>query len=202
MKALVCAATRAELAAVERGLGGRHDVLLTGVGPRHARAALLERLAAGKPDLIVSTGFAGAVVPRLKVGDWVTTSRFDARLAPEPAIPCAVFSTADLVLDSAPDGAEAVDMESEGLAEIAGSHGVPFMVLRLISDSREKPLPQFLVPFTAAMASSGLRAKLAGTAKGVRGAIADPLGVARLVRDGTGLTQKLADGWKRFAAQL
>lgn len=207
MRALVCAATRAELSAVQKGLAvgtltPLHDTLLTGVGPRKARAALLERLADGKPELIVSTGFAGAVVPRLKVGDWVTTSRFDARLAPDPAIPCAVFSTDDLVLDSAPDGAEAVDMESEGLAEVAASHAIPFMVLRLISDSREKPLPKFLVPFTSAMATSSVRAKLSETAKGVRGALADPLGVARLVREGTGLAHKLADGWSRFALQL
>ncbi len=68
MRALVCAATRAEHDACRRGIlasrtgvPSAYEMLLTGVGPVRAARSLARRLArGGVPDLVVSSGFAGA----------------------------------------------------------------------------------------------------------------------------------------------
>ena len=82
MRTLVCAATRAEHDACRRGILASgvctpsYEMLLTGVGPLRAARSLAERFARGDlPDLVVSSGFAGALGSELALSSWVTGVR-------------------------------------------------------------------------------------------------------------------------------
>jgi nucleoside phosphorylase len=199
------------------------ETLRTGVGPIRAAQSLRRRLACGeRPSIVVSSGFAGALTAGIDVGTWVTATRVAEwlngmhvevpevvlREGPAPARRCKILSSEHIfggwaLLRSADDGsALAVDMESAALAREAGGRGITFMVLRLVSDTPERPLPSFLSPFAAAMATTDAESKLAHTARGLRGALADPHGVARIVREGIAWTRGLAQGWERFAGMI
>ena len=223
---LVCAATRPEFDACARGIRASgavpaaFEMLLTGVGPVHAGKRLDERLERGeRPSLIVSSGFAGALSKGIEIGSWVTATRVTERRdgtlvdvgdvvlreGPEPALRCNVVSSEHLLeggaspRDAGGGSALAVDMESSALARESGKRDTAFMVLRLVSDTPEQPLPGFLAPFAAAMAATGARSKFAHAARGIRRALVDPRGVARVVGDGRAWTRDLARGWERFA---
>jgi hypothetical protein len=224
---LVCAATRAEHGACKRGIAhalekrtAEHEMLLTGVGPLRAARALAERLSRGPlPDLVVSSGFAGALTGALPLASWITAVRLGeweggARIAVDGVslidafpdlVACEVLSASTLVSGSIPcSGAEpvAVDMESVSLAREAARRGVSFAVVRLVSDTPAQPLPAFLSPFTAALAATttGKRARVALAAQGVRAALGDPLSALRLVADGPLWLRRLEEGWRAFAS--
>jgi len=132
VRALVCAATRSELDACRRGIraatgGGDSDgdgdatrafeTLLTGVGPARAARALGERLACGPtPDLVVSSGFAGALSPTLALSSWVTATRVSEWNASESA----VVEVAGLALVCAV-GLERCDVISSSTLVVPGS---------------------------------------------------------------------------------
>lgn len=111
---------------------------------------------------IVSFGMAGALSPDLRIGDWVIGTRVygDATAECDPlwrealarAMPQArsgaIFADGRLISD--PDeklalhnrhGALAADMESHLAAKAAAKAGVPFAVLRCISDEAAHALP-------------------------------------------------------------
>jgi nucleoside phosphorylase len=226
---LVCAATRPELDACARGIRasgavpGAFEMLLTGVGPVRAAKRLGARLEGGeRPSLVVSSGFAGVLTAGIEVGSWVTATRVTERRSdalvevgevtlregPEPALPCSVISSGHLLLgDASPRNAGngsalAVDMESAALAREAGKRDTVLMVLRLVSDTPQQPLPGFLAPIAAAMAATGARSMLAHAARGICSAFVDPRGVVRIVRDGAERTRELAQGWECFARAI
>lgn len=122
-------------------------------------AAELDRLA---PDAeaIVSWGLTGALRDDLKIGDWVigtgVSGGFDhdcdagwiERVA--AALPGARAGRfhADGLLADAPakralgaGGAVAVDMESHIAARVAAAHGLPFLILRVVSDRVDDEMP-------------------------------------------------------------
>jgi len=130
-----------------------------------------------------------------------------------PCLPCDVVSADHLVGRDSPLRSLAfassrralgrplvADMESAALAREAG--GIPFSVVRLVSDTPEHPLPAFLSPFTAAMAGAGARTRLALVARGVGSALTDPRGVARILVEGRDWTKKLRDGFRTLAPLL
>ena len=57
-------------------------VLITGMGRKHAEHALLQSLPKSLPSLVLTCGFAGALDPRLKIGDVVFDVDPESRLAP------------------------------------------------------------------------------------------------------------------------
>ncbi|HEX3849344.1 MAG TPA: hypothetical protein VHW01_00170 [Polyangiaceae bacterium] len=227
---LVCAATRTEHDACVAGIRAagvsRLETLLVGVGPEHAARRLYERLASGgAPTRILSTGFAGVLDGSLPLGTWVyaqTLSEWKqgalvpiAGRAPAPpqldgfpCLPCDVVSTDQLVgrhsalrhLGS--QRPLVADMESAALAREANARGIPFSVLRLVSDTRQHPLPEFLAPLTAALASSHAGTRLSLAARGIGSALADPRGVARLLSTGQSLTKQLRHDFARLARLL
>ena len=75
MKILICAATPTEANACKRALKNSQievNVLQTGMGLRNARLSLEKYLRSNsKPDLIVSTGFAGTFDENLIPGQWI-----------------------------------------------------------------------------------------------------------------------------------
>lgn len=194
-------------------------MLLTGVGPHRAARSLAMRLARGlRPDLIVSSGFAGALSPALALSSWITGARVGewngvravpvegvALVAGPPGLVCCeVRSSIELVVGGSTTTHAGelvvVDMESAALARVAARFDVAFAVVRLISDTPQHPLPAFSAAFASAMAAmtTGSRLSLAG--RGLAGAIADPHGVLRLVRQGTACLRDLEAGWQRLAA--
>jgi hypothetical protein len=226
VRVLVCAATRAERDACSRGIVASsgvaaHEMLLTGVGPLRAARSLAQRLARGVlPDLVVSSGFAGALSPQLALSSWIAGARVSewngvARVPVEAVslvcapglLRCDVLSSSTLMsandaLDHAVptpgSGPIVVDMESAALAREAGRRGVRFAIVRLISDTPAHPLPSFVSPFAAAMSAPTTASRVAHAGRGLCAAVADPLAVARLVRESASWLRDLEDGWKRL----
>jgi adenosylhomocysteine nucleosidase len=202
MATLLCAATRIEAEACARGSGA--EVLRTGVGAACAGAALEERIARSKPSRIVSTGFAGATGLAPLV--WVRAARvfgtdgeaIDVTLVdgPDDAIACDVHEVADLVTQHAREGQRVVDMESAALARVAAAHGLPFAVVRLVTDTPAAPLPAFLGAFTAAMAARGPR-RAAHALRGIRDLVRSPADALALARAGKRWPAALTERWRR-----
>ena len=139
---------------------GGHDLDLVeaGMGMLNAGWAATA-LAAEQPDLMISAGFGGAVLPGLSVGDVVAAqqvlhwsgSEFEEiavgfygrnTVADELSFARGTFISCDLILDKQslgpklPPGAAnpVVEMESAAIARVAATHGIPFLGLRTISD--------------------------------------------------------------------
>lgn len=152
------ARTRIRSDSVSGKIAGKDvSVLHTGVGETATRPALAEFLRAHTPSVIVSSGFAGALTDKLPPGDLLLADNFsDARLAAAARMALRAFrvntgrlSTASAIVHSkedrigqaAADGAAAVDMETQFIAEICSSHGLPLLSIRVISDSPAAPFP-------------------------------------------------------------
>lgn len=149
---------RAARAAVRRA-GAAAEVLRTGIGAELVTAgfrAALERHASGSPPLIILFGLAGAldaapdappidrvvdehgrtwactVTPPLPTGEGFVPVVGVDRLAATPA---------DKANLRRVTGALLVDMESHALAAVAAAKGVPFAVVRGVSDGPGHELP-------------------------------------------------------------
>ena len=159
---------------VWRGRWRGRDVALavTGDGDRNARvgaAAVLRRV---RPRAVIAIGVAGALSPALATGELLVAHRVmrehgDAWQAPPPwlagaaglagARPAAFISApriAATVADKqrllsltdarAPGLMAAVDLESAAFAAAAVGHGLPWLILRAISDTAAEELPPLL----------------------------------------------------------
>lgn len=126
-------------------------------------AARLEReldALARSASFILSSGLAGALDPSLKVGDVVIATEISADpqrgrgfsrllVGAVPGSHTGRIIGSDVPLATAADkaallaqtGALAVDMESHVAARVAERHGLPFAVLRVISDMADTTLP-------------------------------------------------------------
>jgi hopanoid-associated phosphorylase len=136
-------------------------VAIAGGGEMVRREAALEQaITAGGVEAMLSAGIAGALDPALKPGDVVIgtiPSLFSHEvgslverlrvLLPEAhlgaitgsdTIAATINQKRDL---RAATGALAVDMESHVAARVAERHGVPFAILRTISDGADHVLP-------------------------------------------------------------
>src|SRR5258705_251953 len=67
---LVCFAVKEEARPFQKLVAGRKDiqVLITGIGARNAEKAIRASLANERPELVVSSGFAGGLRPELTTG--------------------------------------------------------------------------------------------------------------------------------------
>jgi adenosylhomocysteine nucleosidase len=225
---LVCAATGTEAAACRQGIADSGAlglaVLTTGVGPERAAAALARRLAdrtaGARPNLVVSSGFAGALTPGLEALDWITASAVhrleDGRAVPVPlppgllrvargAVSCRLVSAERVV--AAADGGDvpalgapaAVDMESAALAEVSAAAGIPFLVLRLVTDTPGRPLGAVARSLAAAMGARGAAERAVRGARAALDAAREPLATARFVRSGLLWRSRLRAGWREYA---
>jgi adenosylhomocysteine nucleosidase len=106
-----------------------------------------------RPEMVISAGFAGSLTPELAQGDIVLATNLSThsvldRLPINGIRPFILRSSAKLI-DSPEDrtafrdatGADAVDMESESIETECRAEGIPFLAIRVISDSLERPLP-------------------------------------------------------------
>lgn len=130
----------------------RVEVLVTGMGKRNAERSLRAFLERRRPDRVLSCGFAGGLNPALTAGavvfDAGNAPRLEAELARTGARR-ARFHCADRVAASVAEkqslwqsaGADAVEMESQGLAAVCVGSQIPFAVVRVILDTAGEDLP-------------------------------------------------------------
>jgi len=137
--------------------------VIIGGGDIEALSAALEAALRGDVAGVVSFGLCGALDPALKVGDLVVgdavgepDDSFEADpdwsariLAATPGATVGRFARADQVISSVTEktelkrrtGAIAVDLESYTVARLARWFGVPFAVVRAVSDAAGRTLP-------------------------------------------------------------
>jgi hypothetical protein len=230
MKILICTATLAESSACQAGLdaagavGKSFEVLRTGMGLGAAQEKLNERLLSGaKPDLIISSGFAGVWRGDFEVGTWITADRIwvereddfvsvnfkESKISLLPKENnCSFISVEKMqplpigLPDGLSEGALAVDMETASLAQIAETNGIPFSVFRMVTDTPENPLPVFVSTWSSAFLSPSLEDKLRFGAQGLIEAVSDFNSVTSFFKKGKHWVGELERGWKDNAQRL
>jgi adenosylhomocysteine nucleosidase len=122
------------------------DVTLVcgGIGLRPATSATRWIIAQHKPEVVMSVGFAGALVPDCKVGDVVTPGTvIDGDTGESFSVSggrgvlvstLAVASETGKREFAAKYGAKAVDMEAAATARVAQENGIAFFAVKVISD--------------------------------------------------------------------
>ena len=149
-------ADRNGTATIRGKIGDREvEVLHTGVGERVCRQRLGKFLENQRFDLLISTGFAGAVNDEMQVRDLLLAKNFstidlnDGRYSPGSPVHMGDLLTAPTLIDSSHErteiartsGAAAVDMETEFIARACAAHGIPLLSLRVITDTPREPFP-------------------------------------------------------------
>jgi len=132
------------------------EVLHTGVGEKVCRQRVETFLQDQQFDLLISAGFAGALNDELQVGDLLLAKNFSTidlneRGLSFSSLPIRIADllTVSAVIDSSDErnriarasGAAAVDMETEFIARACAEYGVPFLSLRVITDTPREPFP-------------------------------------------------------------
>jgi nucleoside phosphorylase len=184
-------------------------VAATGDGPRRAARAASDLCARHRPSLVVGAGVAGALTPDLGVGDLVVAHRvldaggeapapfapLVARAAAKPGARRGTLLSVERPLTSAAEKAAwaarvgpppaAVDMESAAWARAASAAGVPFVIIRVVSDAAHDELPGYL---SECMDADGgiRRSAVALRALAKPSTIPVLLAMRRRVRDGSG----------------
>ncbi len=166
----VLAAIPEELAGIRRAVAESDKVVLTctGDGPKRAASGAAIFLERHRPSAVFGAGLGGALSPGLSVGQIVASRRVrfevgdtatpDPRLL-ERAIAAGarpgtlvtvdrpvVSAAAKAVLAGTHAGEDAMvaDMESAAWAKEAAARGIPYLVLRAVSDAADEELPAFL----------------------------------------------------------
>jgi len=132
------------------------EVLHTGVGEKVCRQRVAEFLQDQQFDLLISSGFAGALNDKLQIGDLLLAKNFSTVELTEVGssfsrlpIHEADLLTVRALIDSNDErnkiartsGAAAVDMETEFIARACAEHGIPLLSLRVITDTPREPFP-------------------------------------------------------------
>ncbi len=131
---------------------GRNVFVVAGGGQPARLEARLDDMAEMFPGIILSAGVAGAIDPALRAGDIVIHGHAGVvahlRRALPDAIVGVVIGSDTIVSQPAPKaelarwtGAVAVDMESHVAQRVAKRRGLPFGVVRVVSDAANQGLP-------------------------------------------------------------
>jgi len=151
---LVCFAVKEEARPFQKLVAGRSDieVLLTGIGERQAETALRAWLADERPELVVSSGFAGGLRPELTTGTVLFAldgqPKLQTALSAAGARPGRLHSAKRVAATAArkrelwqATQADAVEMESEIIWFVCAEWNVPCPVVRVILDTANEDLP-------------------------------------------------------------
>jgi nucleoside phosphorylase len=84
-----------------------------------------------------------------------------------------------------------VDMESFSWADIARSSGIPFIILRMISDNEEHPLPESVFCFASTRLFQGLAKSFT-----------QPVVLGKFIWRSLSLPKELSQGWTNFSIEL
>jgi adenosylhomocysteine nucleosidase len=210
--ATLCVCGLAAEATIARAAGFSAVV---GAGDRSRTTALVES-AVGQANCLISFGIAGALAPALRAGNviistnviaadkrWWAEKQFRDRVAdlahgigalegPVLGAPAILTTRAQKSRAWNETRALAVDLESDVVARIATSAGIPFVVLRTIADAADRELPPAaLIPlsedgtpklaqvFTSVLRRPRQLASLVGLAREARTALSALAGPAR-----------------------
>ena len=118
-------------------------LVANGPGAPLVKQALAEKR---RVQLMISTGFCGALDPELRVGDIIVTSNL-----PQASLPFkrgTIHSASRVVVTKEEKqdlrnstGASAVDMEAATVEQKAREWGVPFLCIRVVSDAASDDMP-------------------------------------------------------------
>ena len=137
--------------------GSKAMFVANGVGRCAAARGARIVLARSPIRALISTGFAGALDPALRVGEVLLATTVlggdrsfggSLPLKCPPGLRRGALLTVDEIVQSAREkrqlaklGAHAVDMEAASVAAVAAEHDLPFYCVRSISDHAERNLP-------------------------------------------------------------
>ena len=132
-------------------------ILHTGVGRKSCQLKIDNFLRAEQPRRLISSGFAGATGEDFQVGDLIVAENLSDRellseaqqILADGNVRTAKLFTSVTIVDSIDarneiartNGAHAVDMETEVIAQACSLRGIPMLSLRVISDSLREPFP-------------------------------------------------------------
>jgi len=137
-------------------------VVCGGIGPEAARRAAEAAVVKYSPEVIISAGIAGALVPELRVGETIfpaliidaqdgsrhETAIKTAPVANTPFRRTTVVSYPQIAGVAQKQqltksyGAQAVDMESAAVARAAMTHNLRFVAIKSISDEYDFEMPE------------------------------------------------------------
>jgi nucleoside phosphorylase len=132
------------------------EVLHTGVGEKVCRQRLEKFIKDQEFDLLISSGFAGALNDELQVGDLLLARNFSTielstrqealsnlpiRVADLSSMPTSIDSRDERNKIARTTGAVAVDMETEFIARVCTARGIPLLSLRVITDTPRQSFP-------------------------------------------------------------
>jgi len=174
------------------------DFAVTGMGAGNASRAAEALMSAKKYDVCISSGFAGALSDKHRIGD-ILVAEGVQQLGGSKTLLCSrnlthaarcdgaeqvrLFLTSDHVIRTIEERerlaafAGAVEMESFGVACVAEAHGLPVVAIRVISDTTDRDLPARI----DTMIDERGRLNLGGV---VRGIARHPLQIPALIRLG------------------
>jgi len=209
----VFAATDMEGQPVREISGPNELVLhVAGMGPKNAAAKAEAAIrSTDKPDAVAIIGLCGGLTESLSEGTVVAYTDCLSTVAGEPPLRCCrrrsdvvlemlasariscgqavgvtasrIATTRDERLSLAKSGATVVDMESYCIARVALVHGVPVVVLRVVSDSVDRKLPDL----NRALDDGGAL----DNRKALKVALASPLKTVRLLAANRRAMQRL-----------
>ena len=167
----VFAASDMEAQSIRKTAGPNELVLvISGMGPGNAKTKAEAALSPGdKPDAVVVVGLCGGLTPSLAEGTIVAYTECLSSEPGKPPLRCSkdvtdtmmtalmaakipcdwvvgitssrIATTRDERLNLANSGAAVVDMETYPIVTVASNMGVPVVVLRVVSDSIDRELP-------------------------------------------------------------
>lgn len=213
------------------GQTDHYELLQTGMGIIQARLALEKRLAnlqLPKPSRVISTGFAGSWTNELRVGNWISGQSVEtqsgqdrvelskmnleeALLSRKLSFP--VHPSRVITIEQANSHGRAsssvlspslpviVDMESYAWAEICQARGIPFQILRIVSDTPDAPLPESVGSFASVATAPTVQEKFKSITRGLTQVVQDPLALAGFITRGTKLPGLLSQGWQEIASE-
>jgi adenosylhomocysteine nucleosidase len=132
------------------------EVLYTGVGEKICRERIGKFLRDQRFELLISSGFAGALNDQLQVNHLVLAENFSTvdvkqaqsslsslsvRTAEMLTLPALIDSSEERKRIARETGAAAVDMETEFIARACAAHGIPLLSLRVITDTPSELFP-------------------------------------------------------------
>jgi nucleoside phosphorylase len=132
------------------------EVLHTGVGEKVCRARLGKFLHGQEFELLISSGFAGALDDQLEPGDLLLAENFSTVYPRKEGssfselqiwtgklvtVPALIHSTEERSELAQASGAAAVDMETEFIARACAEHAIPLLSLRVITDTSRQVFP-------------------------------------------------------------
>lgn len=139
-------------------------VVCGGIGAAAAQKSAEDAIRAFQPEVMVSAGIVGALVPEWKTGavmvpQTVIDSGRGTRIDCDPVVEVSGATCMGTLVSASgipgPEGkrllarqyqADAVDMEAASVAAVAHLHGIPFMAIKAISDEFDFSMPE-LEPF-------------------------------------------------------